>query len=1000
MSELTRHYDWARSPVGRPDQWPCSLRTTVNLLLASRFPMFLWWGPQLIQFYNDAYRPSLGNQGKHPTALGQPGAECWPEIWSTIKPLIDQVLAGGESVWLEDQLIPIFRNGHLEDVYWTSSYSPVPDDAGRVAGVLVVCQETTQQVRQTQQIRQEQHLLTASLQQQQERLRTIVNHAPVGLGLLRGADHIFELVNERLAQMAGRTVEQMQGRALLEALPELARQGLSEVFDQVRATGQPFEAAPLPVTLERNGRLETAFFQARFEPVHEPDGSISIVNFSQDITDELHIRQSLEASEARFRTLVEQAPVATCLFVGPQMRIEVANPLMIDYFGQGPSILGKPIRAVLTQPKDEPALALLDQVFTSGQAFEAQAAPADLVIYGVAGTYYFDFSLKPLFDEAGAVYAIMQVAVDVTQQVLARQETEQAQERLRQSEERQAFLLRLSDRLRSLSDPGAIQYQAACALGEYLGASRVGYAEDWGDGETIAVTRNYVNGVPSLEGRYSYDDYGPELLQSFRAGRTVVRPDIAGDPTLTEAEKLAHSVLRLGATVNKPLVKAGQLLAVLFIHYQEPHHFSEQELTLLEETAERTWAAVERAHAEEALRQSEARLQKAIAAETVGVLFFRLDGRIQHANQAFTRMSGYSRDQLLKAVHWQMLTDPQYWDITARSAENLGSRGETPPYEKRMLRPDGSMWWGLFAPTRLSGEGDASECIEFIIDITDRKQAETSLQESEERYRRLSIELDERVQARTQELRQANQDLTRSNDNLQQFAYVASHDLQEPLRKIQSFSTLLKEQYGAQLGDTGQDLLQRMSTASARMSTLIRDLLAYSRIATRQQHFNQVSLNTIVQDVLTTLEVVIAERGAQVVVDELPLVKGDESQLGQLFQNLLANALKFTPPKETPRIQITSELRRRDELPAEVKPIREADRFYQISVRDEGVGFDPKYRDRIFGVFQRLHGRNEFPGTGVGLAICQRVVENHGGAITAVSEPGKGAVFIAFLPIY
>ena len=145
LGQLTRTKDWSKTSVGPPDQWPQPLRTILSLLLTAQNPMFLWWGDDLLQFYNDAYRPSLGNIGKHPTALGQRGADCWPETWPVIKPLIDRVWQG-ESVGGQDQLIPIYRNGRLENVYWTFSYNPVWNETGQVGGVLVICQETTQQV--------------------------------------------------------------------------------------------------------------------------------------------------------------------------------------------------------------------------------------------------------------------------------------------------------------------------------------------------------------------------------------------------------------------------------------------------------------------------------------------------------------------------------------------------------------------------------------------------------------------------------------------------------------------------------------------------------------------------------------------------------------------------------------------------------------------------------------------------------------------------------------
>ncbi|MFD0751202.1 ATP-binding protein [Mucilaginibacter calamicampi] len=146
MGRLTREFDWSKTVLGKPETWSQSLLTTVSIILNSRFPMFLWWGPSLIQFYNDAYRPSLGQNGKHPTALGQKAEDCWPEIWTVIKPLIDQVMQGGQSTWSEDQLIPIYRNGKLENVYWTFSYSRVNDETGEPAGVLVICSETTDKI--------------------------------------------------------------------------------------------------------------------------------------------------------------------------------------------------------------------------------------------------------------------------------------------------------------------------------------------------------------------------------------------------------------------------------------------------------------------------------------------------------------------------------------------------------------------------------------------------------------------------------------------------------------------------------------------------------------------------------------------------------------------------------------------------------------------------------------------------------------------------------------
>ncbi|GAB3690604.1 hypothetical protein GCM10027592_07990 [Spirosoma flavus] len=405
----------------------------------------------------------------------------------------------------------------------------------------------------------------------------------------------------------------------------------------------------------------------------------------------------------------------------------------------------------------------------------------------------------------------------------------------------------------------------------------------------------------------------------------------------------------------------------------------------------------ERKRAEAALQVSEERFRSFVTASSDVVYTMSADWRHMNQLEGKTFLADTqepSRDWLLKYV-------PSEDQIPVEAAiEDAIDNKRIFELEHRVIQADGQIGW-IFsrAVPILNEQGQILEWFGTASDVTERKRAEEALRQSEERYRHLSAELEERVNARTQALSQANADLKRSNDNLQQFAYVASHDLQEPLRKIQSFSTLLTEQMDEQLSATSRDHLQRITAAGARMSTLIKDLLAYSRISTRKQISGSVSLEAIMAGVLTTLEWEISQSGAQISVDALPLVKGDESQLGQLFQNLLTNAIKFVPPGQSPQIRIEYAQRSLSELPSGVSPGIESPIYHQIDVTDSGIGFDKKYRDRIFQVFQRLHSQNEYAGTGVGLAICQRVVENHGGTITASSQPGQGATFSVYLPV-
>ena len=272
------------------------------------------------------------------------------------------------------------------------------------------------------------------------------------------------------------------------------------------------------------------------------------------------------------------------------------------------------------------------------------------------------------------------------------------------------------------------------------------------------------------------------------------------------------------------------------------------------------------------------------------------------------------------------------------------------------------------------------------IDVTSLKEAELSLQHQ------------------AQALEAANRELQRSNDNLQSFAYIASHDLQEPLRKIQAFGDLLLTQYAQALDDTAHDYLRRMQGAAGRMSLLIRDLLAYSRLSAHQEPWQPVALTELINDVLTDLDVVIRESDAIMTINELPTLTGDRMQLRQLFQNLLTNALKFRRLDQPPAIHISSRRIWHTDLPADVAlpaldKSMKPQAFVEISVADNGIGFDAKYADRIFQVFQRLHVRSQYEGSGVGLAICKRVAENHQGAIRASSQSGEGATFQVYLPV-
>lgn len=370
-----------------------------------------------------------------------------------------------------------------------------------------------------------------------------------------------------------------------------------------------------------------------------------------------------------------------------------------------------------------------------------------------------------------------------------------------------------------------------------------------------------------------------------------------------------------------------------------------------------------RKHLEKELRTRE-RLLNAFfdAASSAGVGFCIYDEqrRFLQVNQALADINGASIGDHLNRTTADLLPglaptiEPLLLQVqtTRRPVLNLEVSGETP-------RSPGNVgtWLASYFPIKI-GPSQVQVGV-IVVNISDRKQME-------------------------RQLHGINQDLARSNRELESFAYVASHDLQEPLRKIQTFGDRLQMKYDDALDDRGRDYLRRMRNASERMQTLIRDLLRFSRITTKNQPYEIVDLNSVVDGVLSDLETVIVELDGQIHIGSLPQIYANALQMRQLFQNLIGNALKFHQPDCAPKIEV-------------YQASSDTDHSVSIAIADNGIGFDEKYISQIFQPFQRLHGRLDYPGTGMGLAICRKIVEYHDGAITVSSVPQRGTTMTVTL---
>lgn len=365
----------------------------------------------------------------------------------------------------------------------------------------------------------------------------------------------------------------------------------------------------------------------------------------------------------------------------------------------------------------------------------------------------------------------------------------------------------------------------------------------------------------------------------------------------------------------------------------------------------------ERKLTETALQESEFKYRQIVELAEEGIWVIDSNALTTYVNHAMARMLGYSELEMFGRQLFDFMDEQekgQALDNFERRKQGIGEQ-----HEFKFKSKDGKdIWTDMSTSPVMDSEGNLLSCCALVYNITARKEAE-------------------------QQMLQLTEDLKRSNEELEQFAYVASHDLQEPLRAITSYTQLLAQRYQGNLDDRADKYINYIVDGATRMQQLINDLLAYSRLGTRGQEFEPADCKAAVQQSLCNLQIAIAEKKAVITCDAMPTVMADEFQLVQLFQNLIANSIKFCR-QDIPLIHIAA-CRQESE--------------WVFSVRDNGIGIDPEYADRIFIIFQRLHGRRQYSGTGIGLAMCKRIVERHGGRIWVESQEGKGATFYFTIPI-
>jgi PAS domain S-box-containing protein len=928
----------------------------------------------------------------------------------------------------------------------------------------------------------------AALREAEERYRMLSEGMTQGFCVVevlfddaqRPVDYCFLVTNLAFEQETG--LPNAVGHTMRELRPEHEDYWF-ELYGRVARTGEPLRFARAAGQLGR-------FYEVYAFRVGEPAEQKVGILFS-DTSPLLRTEEALRQSEASYRTLFNS--IDEGYYLCEVLFDEQQAPVDIFYLDANPAatrMTGADFRGQRLREMDPAYEGYWPEIF--GRV--AQTGTSErLERYAEPDQKWYDFHISKVGDEAGRRVAV--VFQDITQ----RKQHEQAQ---RESEAQTAADLAGVRRLYELQAKLAEQtevkaaFQDVLALAcEFTGTDRgcVQFLSEDGQRLEMFVWQGYPDDSSFINFfRYEGLEAGCEVARVQR--KRLIIEDTVGFEGLEGTEAgVASAADGIRAAQSTPMTsRANETMGVISTQFRQPHRPSDHELRLLDMLAWTAAEFLERHRAEAARRASEALLQKAFAIDTVGMLYFSLEGGLSKANEAFVRLSGYPRQELL-ALNWQVLTAPDFWTLTAHHAEELADQGETAPYEKQFVRPDSSRWWGLCAPTRLTGEGPTAECMEFIVDISERKQAEEQLRQFkvmsdhafdafilmredgsfaylndlalqrwgyrpeevaalrvpdveplyqaaafqalfgqvqqagalppfETLHRRkdgrtfpvevslglldlggqphlfaIARDITEQVAARQQreqreqeartlaaEVAAANRQLLRTNQDLDTFIYTASHDLKQPIANIEGLLDALREHLPAeaQLVPLVPRLLALMQQDVERFQLTIHQLTHVLRL--QQVHeapAEAVDLAAVVDAV--RLDLAPLSSGAQLTVT-IPTglhVYFPPPNLRSVVYNLLSNALKYRHPDRPAVVHLWAYV---------------ADHTAVVEVQDNGLGLDTAQQGQLFGLFQRLHTHVE--GTGMGLYIVKRLVENAGGTIAVQSQPGAGTTFTVTFP--
>lgn len=769
-------------------------------------------------------------------------------------------------------------------------------------------------------------------------LDSYLRQAPIGICILKGPDFVVEVANPLYLQLVDKTAADFLNKPLMESLPELREQAIAAILKDVYESGKPYVGDELGVYLERNGALEMVYFNFVYQPLFDDNNHVSgIIVVCTEVTGMVEAKNELTSRKKEFRNIVMQSPIAITILKGPELIIEIANEVMLKELWRKDfsEVIGRSILDVFPELYEQDYPALLRKVMETGVPHRALESPAYVDSHDGRKLYYLDYEYAPMYEVDGTISGIMCTVNNVTARVEARQAEKASQERMAK------LIETLPIAMYTIDANGYIDLYNHAA--EVL----------WGRKPQPGIDRwcgSYR--LSALDGTPIAHEYCP-MARAFNEGRSI-QEEIYMYRTNGERR---HVIVHPQALFDENGNIIGASKVMLDI--------------------------TESKEADLALRKSEEKFRLLSASIPQFIWTLDRDGNLDYFNDAMLRYTGYTENEIISGEFMEMI-HPDDREGNRERWERSFATGEEFLMEQRLKNKDNEYRWHLCRA--LAQKDEKGQILQWVGTSTDIQDQKTFQQR-----------LESLVEERTNELKRANHELETMNKELSSFAYISSHDLQEPLRKIHTFGSIIMANEYENLSESGKRNFSRMQLAAGRMTKLIQDLLTYSRSNAAEQTFEDTDLNAILREVASDFADSINDKNGVISIGKMPVITAVPFQIRQLFNNLVSNALKFTKEDTSPEIIILSETVHGSSID---NPNAEPDKDYiHVSVADNGIGFSPQYASRIFEVFQRLHGKSEYEGTGIGLAICMKIAENHRAILNASSQPGEGATFNIYFPV-